>query len=105
MDAEFAALSPADRKRAWAAISAVVEDSFTTHPMRHTTRSEVKRRCDFAVDQVRLFLRERKWSLDKALSHLRPELSAHLDTRQLAIRERTLYVPDEGLIARGIIAP
>lgn len=93
-----------DEGRVTKAILWIVEDSFVTHPMRHITQAEVKRRTDFVLEKFRFFRSERRWPVDKALSHLRPALKAALDTNDFAVRERTLYVPDQGLIQKGIIA-
>jgi hypothetical protein len=105
MAGEFAAAAVAgDIPRIEAGILAIVEQSFVTHPMRHRTGAEERRRCAFALDKLRYFMHERKWAVDKALSYIAPALTAALDTRNFEVRERTLYVPDELLLAKGIIA-
>lgn len=106
MAGEFVSLAATgDLQRVADAVTTVVEHSFTTHPMRHVTQAEVKRRTDFVLETFRFYRAERKWSVDKALSHLRHALAAALDTRNFEVRERTLYVPDPTLVAKGIITP
>ncbi len=105
MAGELVALAATgDLTRVTASFAAVVEHSFTTHPMRHLTQAEVKRRTDFVVEKFRFYRAERKWPVDKALSHLRHALARALNTQDFEVRERVLYVPDPTLVSKGLIA-
>lgn len=85
-----------DVPRIQRAVLAAVDASWTTHPMRHRTRDEAKRRTEICVKWIKRLCEECRWPIDRALSNIRPALVAELNGHEFnPHRSRTLYVPDE----------
>lgn len=74
-------------------IEAIVEHSFTTHPMRNRTVDEHKRRAEIAT-RTYFSLRANQWTEARAVSHLRQALNAALDMTQFNPVARTSYARD-----------
>ncbi len=107
-DSFVAALtSGGDLERVAKAVVSVVDDSFVAHPMRGGSRRitpEWAARRDFAVALFRELQGDLGWTTDRALSQLRPALSARLSGAPWTPGERrALWAPDAGLAAGGLI--
>lgn len=74
-------------------LTTIVEHSFSTHPMRNRTAAEYKDRIDY-VTKTYFSLRQRGWTEQRAVSHLRQALAAKLDTTSFTPRERCSFVRD-----------
>lgn len=92
------------------AIVAVVEDSFRTHPMRggsNRMTPEWERRRDFCVKTFRDLQGDLRWTTDRVLSAIGPELRAHLDNRPTTVTPRAegraMYAPDQFLASQGAL--
>ncbi len=87
---------PAGLRRLGLAFEKIVEDSYTTHPMRKRTQAEDKARAHVVVETFRTLQGDLAWSSDRCLSLLRTALAAHLDKKGWApaTKHKTLWVPD-----------
>lgn len=91
-----------DIRRINTAVLAAVELSFVKHPMRHLTRSEVKRRTEICAKWIGRLCEERGpngrplfgWSIDRALSVIRRALDAELSGEEFVPGQRVLWAPD-----------
>lgn len=77
------------------AFANIVTDSFTTHPMRHKTDAEQRRRISILIEFFRIMRGEKKWPLDRALQEVRFALLSKLDGREYDW-------PPEGQILYGV---
>jgi hypothetical protein len=82
------------------AITEVVEDSFVSHPMRHRTGDEEKRRATITMGWLQKLVKEHGYTLDKAIHTMRRALLTELDggTFTPPLHDaRTIYAIDEAL--------
>ncbi|RTL06443.1 hypothetical protein EKK58_05680 [Candidatus Dependentiae bacterium] len=84
-----------DMEKINTAFAGIVTDSFKTHPMRHQTDAEQRRRISILIDYFRIMRGEKKWPLDRALQEVRFALEAKLDGREFEW-------PPEGQVLYGV---
>lgn len=78
--------------------SALVEQSFETHPMRRVTDREVERRGDLLARWLRKLCDGERYPVDRALHTLRAALRAELDGEKFqppSMAEQTLIRLDD----------
>lgn len=75
-------------------LAKIVEHSFVTHPMRHVTGAERKRRVDTVTRIYFELRRDKRWTEQKALNHARAAFKAELDTTNFKARDRGMYARD-----------
>lgn len=75
-------------------ITKAIAKSFRSHPMRHQTGAEVKRRFEICVKWFKLLRMEKKWSIDRAVSELHKALRAELDGSEYKPDERSVWAPE-----------
>jgi hypothetical protein len=83
------------------AILTVVEDSFESHPMRHRTGAEEKRRAEITIGWLSKLCKEHGYTLDKALHTMRRALVTELDGGKFtppAADARAIYSIDDALV-------
>lgn len=77
----------------------VIERSFTTHPMRHITDHEIKRRGFILIRWFRILRGEKRWALDRALHEVGRALRAELDGLTYTPSDSVLYRVDDDVEA------
>jgi len=85
-----------DLSRVTLAIEAAIARSFETHPMRHMTHAEVKRRFDICA---RIFERLRGqlgWGVVRALDMMPQYLEAELNGSTWTPDARACWMPKDG---------
>lgn len=83
------------------AIQVVVEDSFVSHPMRHRTDAEEKRRVQIVMGWLTKLVKEYSYTLDRAIHTMRRALLTELDGGTFtpaAHDARSTYPLDEALV-------
>lgn len=75
-------------------LAIIVENSFITHPMRVRTSAEHRRRVDLATKIYFELRRDKRWTEQRSINHVRAALSASLDTTRFQPRDRTMFVRD-----------
>lgn len=75
-------------------LTAIVAHSFVTHPMRHPTTAEHKRRVDATTRIYFEFRRDKRWTEAKSINHVRAALVAELNTQAFNARDRGMYARD-----------
>lgn len=75
-------------------IETAIRHSFASHPMRHKTADEVKRRFEICVKWFRVFRTEKKFSIDRSVDQLGRALRAELDGVEYKPHERALWAPE-----------
>lgn len=87
---------PEGLRRLAVAFEKVVKDSYVTHPMRHATTAEDRRRTRFLIETFRELQGDLSWTSDRCLSLLRDALDAKLSGRAWAppTKQKTLWAPD-----------
>lgn len=93
----FDAANSGDVRIVTAVFTSLVTDSFESHPMRHPTQAEARRRGEILVRWYRTLRGDKKWSLDKTLSALRKALACELEGRTYVPSDRVLYTLDEAM--------
>lgn len=78
-------------------IEAAITKSFRTHPMRHKTEAEVRRRFDICVRWFRTFRTDSrfKFSIDRCVNELPKALRAELDGVTYTPHTRALWTPGD----------
>lgn len=76
-------------------IQKAVERSLASHPMRHLTRAEVKRRFDLCVKWFKVMRMDHKFSIDRAVSQLGTALRAELDGKPFNPHTKALWRPED----------
>lgn len=75
----------------------LVAASFKTHPMRHCTDNEVRRRGTILITWFRILRGEKGWPLDRVLHELRRVLRAELNGETYTPSESVLYRVDDDI--------
>lgn len=57
-----------------------IEESYITHPMRHATKAETKRRFHICLQILEKLRVDYHWSIPRILDHVSPYLRAQLDS-------------------------
>lgn len=96
--AAFAKLldSPSQIGRVTSAFEKAIAGSFETHPMRHMTQAEVKRRFDLCAEAFEKLRGQLKWGIARALDAVPGYLRAKLDGREWEPDKRTIWTPGDG---------
>lgn len=86
-------------------IHKAVDRSFTSHPMRHLTRAEVKRRFEICTKWFRRFRTENKFSIDRSVDLLTRALRSELDGVEYKPHDRALWRPDDDSDDVALVSP
>lgn len=84
-------LSPDRKARLQDAVSAAVADSFISHPMRHVTMSEVKRRNRICLVAFRTARNEHKYAFQRAVDLMPVVLRNSLDQVEQNLSRRNSW--------------
>lgn len=74
----------------------VIGDSMTSHPMRHFTQAEVKRRFDICCSIFEKLRGDLKWGVDRIEHHLPTYFRAELDGSTWTPDARKFWLPEDG---------
>jgi hypothetical protein len=77
-------------------IQRAVERSLKSHPMRHLTRDEVKRRFDICVRWFKVLRMDKKLSIERCVDEMPKALRAELDGKKYEPHVRSLWMPGDG---------
>lgn len=81
-------------------IQAAISKSFRTHPVRHRTDAEVKRRFEICIRWFKAFRFEKKYSIERSVDEMGHALAADLSGVDYAPkRDRAVWAPDAELVA------
>lgn len=78
------------------AFEAMIAKSFETHPMRHMTRAEVKRRFDMCARIFDRLCGDLHWGVTRALDQMPTYLRSELDGVSWTPDKRRCWVPSDG---------
>lgn len=85
-------------------IQKAVDRSLASHPMRHVTRDEIRRRFGICVKWFKAMRLDYKFSIDRAVAQLGAALRAELDGRSFDPHTRALWRPEEERPS-GLVGP
>ena len=83
---------PALRARVTSAFVGLIQGSFETHPMRHVTQDEVRRRFGILERWYRVLRGDRGWSVARVLDTLPRALLAELNGQRFEPEARASWL-------------
>jgi hypothetical protein len=98
MSGVFAKLLENDRQVAQVtgAFEAMIARSLETHPMRHATHAEVKRRFEICASIFVRLRGELRWGIARTLDRMPAYFEAELDGSAWTPDERASWMPEDG---------
>lgn len=98
MAGAFTKLLEKDRQRAQVvgAFEAMIARSLETHPMRHLTHAEVKRRFDMCAGIFERLRGQLGWGIARTLDRMPQYFQAELNGSQWTPDERACWMPEDG---------
>ncbi len=90
---EMLVSDPSKLARVTRSFEAIIAASFESHPMRHMTAAEVKRRFDMCASIFETLRVSLKWSIDRILDKLPSYLGCELDGADWKPDARTIWTP------------
>lgn len=82
--------------RVTSAIEAMVAMSLKTHPVRHLTKAEARRRFDMLTRIFEKLRGELRWGLERTLAHMPKYFQAELDGSTWVPDDRACWMPQDG---------
>lgn len=67
--------------------------SLLSHPLRHLTKQETKRRFEICVRWFKVLRLEKKFSIDRCVDELPKALVCELDERKYEPHDRAVWMP------------
>lgn len=96
MAGEFAKLiDEREVSRVTLSFEAAIENSFVSHPMRHMTHAEVKRRFEICASIFAKLRGELKWGITRALDRIPDYLNDVLSGKDWTPDKRQCWMPGD----------